>query len=207
MVTKINKTLELHSPETLVKILETFVAILRNNQFTKPVDVELFFADNLKLAFKMRNMQTTQVDLDLAMAAKEKLDPIIKQDDLGMEDGIDISEFRCFADWSVSFCDAAIVDLRVQKTKQEQEELEKEKARAEKLVQRFDQIERDCVDERFETFFDEAKQNLQERQEILNDVAELDRTQAEDAQRKLNKFENNYFTKLMQEIQNSADAM
>ena len=78
MVTKINKTLELHSPETLVKILETFVAILRNNQFTKPVDVELFFADANKLAFKMRNMQTTQVDLDLAMAAKEKLDPIIK---------------------------------------------------------------------------------------------------------------------------------
>ena len=104
------------------------------------------------------------------------------------------------------YCDAAIVDLRVQKTKQEQEALEKEKARAEKLVSRFDQIERDSRDEQFETFFDEAKTNLQERQELLQGVTDMDKQQAEDAQRRLNKFEHNYLQKLMEEIQNSADA-
>lgn len=160
LVETVNKTLELHSPSTLITILETFVALLRNNQFTKPVDVELFFADAGKLASKMRRHTTTSVDLELALACKEKLEPIVKQEELGMEDNIDISQFRVFADWSVSYCEAAIVDLRVQKTRQDQEALEAEYARSEKLVQRFAQIENDCRDERFESFFDEATNNL-----------------------------------------------
>ena len=192
MVEKLNKILENKSPRTLIDILETFVALLRNNEHTKPVDVELFFADAQKLSSKMGRHKTTDVDLELAMASKQKLEPIARQDDLGTEDEVDIQQFKIFADWSVMYCDAAIVDLRVQKTKQEQEALEKEKARAEKLVQRFDQIERDAREEQFEQFFDEAKANLQERQELLQGVTDMDKQQAEDAQRRLNKFEHNY---------------
>ena len=74
----------------------------------------------------MGRHKTTDVDLELAMACKQKIEPIARQDDLGTEDEVDVQQFKIFADWSVMYCDAAIVDLRVQKTKQEQEALEKE---------------------------------------------------------------------------------
>ena len=83
MVEKLNKILENKSPRTLIDILETFIALLRNNEHTKPVDVELFFADANKLSSKMGRHKTTDVDLELAMASKQKLEPIARQDDLG----------------------------------------------------------------------------------------------------------------------------
>jgi len=49
----INKKLSKESPAILIKILETFVAMLRNTKKADMVDVEIYFTEYSKLAKKM----------------------------------------------------------------------------------------------------------------------------------------------------------
>lgn len=77
-VKALNLLLENESPPALVRGLEIFVALLRNKANTKPVDVELFMKDSVKLVSKMSKTETTSVDLDLAIASKQELDGLRK---------------------------------------------------------------------------------------------------------------------------------
>lgn len=72
-IKKINKIFEDGNPEELSKMLEVFVALLRNNANSKPVDVELFFRDYAKLVSKMSKHDSTYCSLTLVEASYEKL--------------------------------------------------------------------------------------------------------------------------------------
>lgn len=64
------------SPANLVKLTETFVALLRAKPRSKPVDVELFFADHSKLISKMARVETTQCSMELIKDSFELLNSI-----------------------------------------------------------------------------------------------------------------------------------
>lgn len=118
IVDKINKIFQSESPAPLVKVLEAFVSLLRNNPKSKPVDVELFFADAAKLSAKMKRVKTTDCDLELVTNVAENLEG--EKSNFASEhaiDGIEIGEFKVFLDWSINFCRAAKIDLRVSKTR------------------------------------------------------------------------------------------
>jgi|Transcript_9149 hypothetical protein len=81
------------------------------------------------------------------------------------------------------------------------EEIESKMSRSERLLGRYTQIEADRDQLQFENFFNEAIANVQSRQELMNEVSELDRQQAEDYQRNFKKFEKEYFGKFMEGLQ------
>lgn len=71
MIKKINKLLEDDGPVPLTKVLEHFVALLRNKAGSKNVDVELFLADHAKLVSKMGKTETNSCALAVVRAASE----------------------------------------------------------------------------------------------------------------------------------------
>jgi predicted transcriptional regulator len=64
IIDNINKIFLNDNPAKLSKTLEVFIALLRNKQNTKPVDVELFFQDHAKLVSKMAKHETTYCNLE-----------------------------------------------------------------------------------------------------------------------------------------------
>ena len=137
MTKKLNQLLENDSPPALVRSLEIFVALLRNKANTKPVDVELFFKDHAKLISKMTKTETTSVDLDLVNASKKELLAMRNMfgfarknaysrdtaDDEATRNeqtsGYDLSPYSPFVEWSINFCEAAIIDLKLAKLEAE----------------------------------------------------------------------------------------
>jgi len=73
IIKKINKIFADASPEVLSKMLEVFIALLRNNANTKPADVELFFLDHAKLVSKMSKHTSTYCSLELVEASHAQL--------------------------------------------------------------------------------------------------------------------------------------
>ena len=128
-IKQLNLLLENDSPPALVRGLEIFVALLRNKANTKPVDVELFFKDHGKLVSKMSKTETTSVDLDLAIASKQELDGLRKcfgyegrTEHEAQTNGNDLSPYSPFIEWSINFCEAAMIDLKLAKLESEVEE-------------------------------------------------------------------------------------
>lgn len=81
MVNKINKYLESNTDHTLCATLESFVAILRNKNGSRPSDVEIYFGDYSKLVSKMNRMETRQADHDVMetqLEALEKVRPVFR---------------------------------------------------------------------------------------------------------------------------------
>lgn len=184
-VEKLNKILESKSPPSLIAGLEAFVSLLRNNSFTQSVDVELFFKDAEKLKRKMQRVKTTDVSLSLAVAKLEELEKLrVKFEEEGgpdeTESGVDLSEFACFVQWSINYCQAAKIDLRVESTKAEVTELESRKEKLETSAQRFKIMNENRDSLNFASFFGKASENIQSRKEFLGKVLDTDRLQAEE---------------------------
>ena len=181
-VANLNKIFESKSPSSLVDGMQAFVALLRNNNFTQSVDVELFFKDSEKLKRKMQRVKTTDVDLGLAVAKLEELEKLrSKFEDAGpdeTEDNVDLSEFACFVNWSINYCQAAKIDLRVQATQAEVAELEARKEKLDTLSSRFRTMNTHTEQLGFASFFDRAASNVQTRSAFLEGVTETDRNQA-----------------------------
>ena len=95
----------------------------------------------------MQRVKTTDVDLGLAMAKLEELEKLrSKYEDAGpdeTEDNVDLSEFVCFINWSINYCQAAKIDLRVKATQAEVAEAESKKEKLETLASRFQKMNQD----------------------------------------------------------------
>ena len=94
-----------------------FVSLLRAKPRTKPVDVELFFADQKKLVSKCARVTTTQCEIEMVKEYLEKLRKIRDRFSVSAQhddpNGPDLSPFNCIADWSINYCQAAQIDLAV----------------------------------------------------------------------------------------------
>ena len=62
-IKRINKILGESAPKTLVKSLETFVALLRNHNEATNIDVELYLKDYSKLQLKMQRIQANTLTI------------------------------------------------------------------------------------------------------------------------------------------------
>ena len=137
-INKINQLFENFNPPALSGMLETFVSLLRNKN-SKAVDVQLFFLDHQKLVSKMSKHETTAVSLELVEEADAKLQTMRG----AFQGGIaahDISFAACFLEWSINFCGAAKIDLRLKKLNQEVEDLKLDLERAKLKIERFQRI-------------------------------------------------------------------
>jgi hypothetical protein len=65
LVKKINKILAKSSPSSLVEVLQTLVALLRNRASATNADVELLFQDHSNLMLKMEIIKITSLDIQL----------------------------------------------------------------------------------------------------------------------------------------------
>ena len=131
VIKMVNKILENDSPVELCKGLEIFVGLLRNKGSTKPVDVELYFADASKLVSKMSKTKTTAIDLALAEDSLEELKKLNAAFSLEQEDAkYDLSYFDCFIKWSINYCLAAQIDLRQRSMQEKIDEMKLDIERA-----------------------------------------------------------------------------
>ena len=114
-VNKVNSIFENDNPEQLSRMLEIFVSLLRNKN-SKAVDVQLFFLDHQKLVSKMSKHETTAVSLDLVNEAEKQLQGLQNSFANAVDaNGGDLSFANCFLEWSISFCAAAKIDLKLKK--------------------------------------------------------------------------------------------
>lgn len=70
----INKKLQKESPAILIKMLETFVAMLRNTKKADMVDVEIYFKEYSKLAKKMQTITAIKHDIDTVTLHEKALE-------------------------------------------------------------------------------------------------------------------------------------
>lgn len=122
-------------------MLESFVALLRNKK-SKAVDVQLFFLDHAKLVSKMTKHETTAVALELV----EEIEPLMTGMQLNRQQGPrpsksdDCSWAAPFLNWSLAFCKAAKIDLKIKKVEKEISDLRLNLERAKLKVERFTKI-------------------------------------------------------------------
>lgn len=89
------------------------MALLRNNKSASNVDVELYFQDFSRLVFKLENIDASHLDLDIVEHHKQSFAKIlpsfkeVKHEDFKLN-----NQFASFIDWSVYFCDYAILLLK-----------------------------------------------------------------------------------------------
>ena len=190
-------------------MLEVFVALLRNNANSKPVDVELFFKDHAKLVSKMSKHDSTYCSLPLVEASFEKLN--------GMKAAFAPSQVRyerreddvsfavCFLDWSISFCEAAKIDLKLQKLQQDVVDAKLSLERAKLKLERFQRIKQDTDNLGFAGFFDSTVASLEDRIQVMDSICQTDLDQATQYQRKYKNFENAYFEHFMNIVQEQAN--
>jgi len=194
VVAKCNKILEQDSPADLVKLVETFVALLRAKPKSKPVDVELFFADHSKLVSKMARVETTQCSMELIKDSMEVLNTI--RSAFGA-DNIELQTFSCFLEWSKNYCQASEIDLKIVTLEKEVAQLSLDLERAEVAVQSYDRMEQDARQFNFRAYFDLAMQSLSNNNNVLSSIVDTDFAQAESYQRELKSFEDMYFKEYM----------
>jgi len=71
--TKLFQYLEIENNESLVKGIETLVAILRGHRTANNVDVELYLSDFDKLMYKLKRADVENLNLPLIQMQKAKL--------------------------------------------------------------------------------------------------------------------------------------
>lgn len=195
VVMKANKILEQDSPADFVKLVETFVALLRAKPRSKPVDVELFFADHSKLISKMARVETTQCSMELIKDSFETLNAI--RQGFGVGSTPDLSPFQCFLDWSKNYCQASEIDLKIVTLEQEVAQLSLDLERAEVAVQSYDRMEQDANQFNFRSYFELAINTCNNNLDVLGAIVDTDFAQAESYQRELKSFEDMYFKEYM----------
>ena len=180
VIKMVNKILENDSPVELCKGLEIFVGLLRNKGSTKPVDVELYFADASKLVSKMSKTKTTSIDLALAEDSLEELKKLNAAFSLEQEDAkYDLSYFDCFVKWSINYCLAAQIDLRQRSMQEKIDEMKLDIERAQLAANRFTEIFRGIEANNMEGFYLDGIQALQTRLTESQTIGQNDRSQAE----------------------------
>lgn len=205
-IKRINKIFEDANPEALSKMLEVFVALLRNNANSKPVDVELFFKDHAKLVSKMSKHDSTYCSLPLVEASFAKLNEMRGNFAPSQaNDPNDVSFAVCFLDWSISFCEAAKIDLKLQKLQQDVVDAKLSLERAKLKLERFQRIKQDTDNLGFAGFFDSTVASLEDRIQVMDSICQTDLDQATQYQRKYKNFENAYFEHFMNIVQEQAN--
>ena len=193
MVTQCNKILENHSPPQLVALLEHFVALMRNKSGTKPVDVELYLKDDAKLRAQMSKTSTTSCSLEIVNKAAEVIDSIADQ--FGppqVAEDIDCSPFFCILDWSMNFCKAAKIDLRLSGLEKEVSDAKADLDRAELSINRFNEQFADAQRFNFEGYYGDMIGTMQERVELMTNINAEDEKQAQIMQEKHHTFDKRY---------------
>ena len=143
MIDNINKIFEDENPAKLSGALEVFIALLRNKQNTKPVDVELFFADHSKLVSKMAKHETTYCSLETVRWAETEIGRVRQLQLEPNYANLDISSANIFLDWSSAFCAAAKIDLSLKHLEKEIVDLRLDLERSNLKIERFRKIKAD----------------------------------------------------------------
>ena len=93
---------------------------MRNRANTKPVDVELYMKDDVKLRAQMNKTSTTSCSLEIVNEAAEIFERIYdKFSPPRHTTDIDCSPFFPILEWSINFCKAAKIDLVMSRLKAE----------------------------------------------------------------------------------------
>jgi hypothetical protein len=109
---KLFKYLELENNESLVKGIETLVAILRGHRTASNVDVELYLKDYDKLIYKLRRADVENLNLPLIQMQKAKLTKLEAAfTDSNSPHFAICGEYHCYIKWAMSFCDYAEVQI------------------------------------------------------------------------------------------------
>lgn len=120
---------------------------------------------------------------------------------------VDISTFVCFVNWSLKFCEAAKIDLRLSKLANELKDLKKEVENATLSLSRFDSIFKDNEKYGFMEYYDKEIRNLENRQTtMMQQICQIDQQQANDYQQNLFNFEKKYFENYLKIAQKIGDA-
>ena len=194
VVKKCNKILENESPPQLITLLEHFVALLRNKAGTKPVDVELFMKDDGKLRSQMTKTSTTSCSLDIVNAAADAVDRIADQFGPPAPGEVDCSPFFVFLDWSMNFCKAAKIDLRLSSLEADVAKAQEDIERAQLSIERFNQSIRDTAEFNFQGYYTDMIGTMQERVDLMTNINQQDEQQAQVQQQKHHSFDKNYLS-------------
>jgi len=100
-------------------------------------------------------------------------------------------------EWSIAYCKAAVIDLAVVNHEKDIAALKLKSERANVAADSYDKMQRDARELNFRSFFDQAAQQCQSNLDVLATVVDNDHRQAEELQKELKAFENNYFKEYM----------
>jgi len=101
-VKKVNEWLGKATPPTLVKGLETLIALMRNHHKASNVDVEIYFKEHMKLTKKMIAMQGKDVDVDIV---EQHMPELAKS---RIEFAKDFPDLVDIIDWGTRFCEYSL---------------------------------------------------------------------------------------------------
>ena len=156
----------------------------------------------------MQKTESTSVSIELANEVASKIGSLRAAFSRQQVPGqIDLSPFSVFAEWTYNFAEAAKIDLKLKSLEAEVEQFQLEQQRAELKVARFDNMFRDADNLHFNSFFDQCEGGLDQRLQVVDQISKYDREQAENFQRKYNKFESNYFNEYFKIAQESNNNM
>ncbi len=100
-------------------------------------------------------------------------------------------------EWSIAYCKASVIDLAVVNHEKDIAALKLKSERANISADSYDKMQRDARDLDFRSFFDLAIQKCNSNLDLLAIVVDTDHRQAEELQKELKAFENNYFKEYM----------
>ena len=192
MVAKCNQILQNESPAPLIVCLENMVALLRNKAGTKPVDVELFMKDHAKLVAQMNRTETTSCSLEIVNSAFAELEKVTGRFGPPDEGEIDITAFFPFMEWSLNFCKAARIDLKMYTLEKEVKAADENALRAQLAANRYENQKQDSEAFGFDAYYTDMIATMEERIETMREINETDHNQAWKVQEKYHTFERDY---------------
>lgn len=199
MVSKINSFLTDNNDPNLCAALESFVAILRNKNGSRPSDVEIYFGSHAKLISKMNRMETRQADQDVMvqqLEALEKIRPLFREKEYDGSGQLDLTEMHPFVEYGINFCKAALIDLKIKNAEDDVRRFEEQAQEAEHTAARYERLLQNASDLDYLGYFDEQIANMERRLDRATEIAEIDTRQATQYQQKLWSFERDYFQRL-----------
>ena len=194
-----------NSPGVLVAGLEHFVAILRNSKAANNVDVELFFLDAKKLGTKLRRMEPSGLKYENIAHHKEQLASIADQfvdNPKPAQNEVNLGPFKPLIQWGLEFSTGAEIILKEKKIDADIAELEGQKTRAQRVIERNETIKQDIADANMAEYYESQVKILTERKLTIDKIKLQDQEQAVEYQKKLFNFEKTYFEKLLELVKN-----
>lgn len=102
LLTDVNKVLDSSKPGSLILIMETFVALLRNREKANHVDVKLYMEDLTKLMYKLKNIEINSLSPEIVAKHIETLQPIGEEFEQ-LKEKHEWNRFEVFVTWSHNF--------------------------------------------------------------------------------------------------------